>query len=399
MDDIKVERPGRVFSRGPLKNLELNRYKSKEHLYYPLDLDGGPYKHFLRFNINIPEKSQYKKGLSIISGDAGLSVADRNRAGGTAPNQVAPGTFISGSADPISGSLAAGIGALSGVISNFGNLAKALGTGSFAAGVGAAVGTGIDAGIVGATISFIDLQRKTKRLEQQICLYVPDTVQQTTANKWTGVSLTEALGAAGLAAQATQAGASANLEEMLSKEGLANKLSAGRNSEAGAIGGLTGEIAGKAAAASGAYGSGIERVMMASAGYAQNPQIEILFDSVDNRTFQFDFKFTPKSQNEAVMVLDIIKAFRYHAAPEVVEGAGGGRYFIPPSEFDIEYCFEGQPNKALHKFSTCVLEGIDVNYSNGNFATYDDGIPVEIGMTLRFMEVEILHKKLIADGY
>lgn len=382
MEDVKVERPGVVKTRGPLKDLDLNKYKSNDRLQYPLNLNGPDYKHYLQFNINIPEKSQYKTSFTQTGG---TSQADKNRLGG---NQ------ISSSADAFQGG-AVGAGAIAGLIKGFESLAGvAKGTGSL---IGAAAGIALNAGIVGSTIAFVDMQRKTKRLAQSIYLYVPDTVQQTTTNKWSGVSLTEALGTAGLAAQGGQAAAT-QLNNMLTQDNV--KLGSGRNDPASASGGLTGELAGKAAAASGAYGAGIEKVMMASAGYAQNPQMEILFDSVDNRTFQFDFKFTPKSQQEAEMILNIIKAFRYHAAPEIVEaGVGGGRYFIPPSEFDIGYYFQDKQNRALHKFSTCVLEAIDVNYSNGNFATYDDGIPVEIGMTLRFMEVEVLHKKLIAEGY
>lgn len=386
MEDIKVERPGRIKARGPLKDLELNKYKSNDRLQYPLNLsDDREYKHYIIFNINIPEKSTYSKQLKQ-TGTTGI--ADYNRVGGSQ---------ISSSQDPFSKELSAAAGTITGVIKGFEAFASAVsGKGSVG---GALAGIGLNTAIVGTTLAFVDMQRKTKRLAQSIFLYVPDTVQQTTTNKWSGVSMTEALGTAGLAAQGMQGMGEAEFNSILKPGGLDAKLGAGRTAEASASGGLIGELAGKAAAASGGYGSGIERVMMASAGYAQNPQIEILFDSVDNRTFQFDFKFTPKSQAEAIAVLDIIKAFRFHAAPEIVQGPGGGRFFIPPSEFDISYHFEGSPNKALHKFSTCVLEAIDVNYSNGNFATYDDGVPVEIGMTLRFMEVEILHKKLIAEGY
>lgn len=386
MQDIYVERPGRIRSRGPLAKLELNKYKSGVNMIYPLDLGGenSSSPHFLQFNINIPEKTSY-----TTTKTQGIGVADENRA---------KTSQISREQDAFGGLNSAILGAAFGVVSGIGSIANAATKGTKLAAVAAAIKIAPMALIVGTTLASIDLQRKTKRLVQQICLYVPDTVQQTTSNKYSAVSLTEAMGNAGLAAQGMQTGA--DIGKLLSEGDM--KLGSGRSSSSAPLGGLIGELQGKAAAASGAFGSGIERVMLASAGYAQNPQIEILFDTVDNRTFQFDFKFTPRSQEEAIAALDIIKAFRFHAAPEISgngAGNGGGRYFIPPSEFDIGYYFKGKPNDALHKFSTCVLEAIDVNYSNGNFATYDDGVPVEIGMTLRFKEVEILHKKLIEEGY
>jgi hypothetical protein len=57
-------------------------------------------------------------------------------------------------------------------------------------------------------------------------------------------------------------------------------------------------------------------------------------------------------------------------------------------------------NPNLPLISTCVLEGIDVNYgSAGQWTAFTDGMPVEISMQLRFKEVEILHKELIQQGY
>jgi hypothetical protein len=155
----------------------------------------------------------------------------------------------------------------------------------------------------------------------------------------------------------------------------------------------------------GVVGEGIENVLLQSYGYAQNPQIEVLFDTTDMRQFQFTFKFLPRNKQESEAVLRIIRMFRFHAAPEIPESFAG-RYFIPPSEFDIQYMFiddsgNVQENPALHKFSTCVLENIDVNYvgDTGQFATFRDGRPVNIELRLSFKEIEIIHKELVRNGY
>jgi hypothetical protein len=58
------------------------------------------------------------------------------------------------------------------------------------------------------------------------------------------------------------------------------------------------------------------------------------------------------------------------------------------------------PNTKLPKIATCVLQGIDVNYgSAGQWTAFQDGMPVEIAMQLRFKEVEIMHKELIRNGF
>ena len=71
-----------------------------------------------------------------------------------------------------------------------------------ASGIKGAVG-GVAVGAVGgAIIKGINLSRKTRRAAATICLYMPDTVVQTMVNDYDQVSLTQALGTAGLVAQA-----------------------------------------------------------------------------------------------------------------------------------------------------------------------------------------------------
>lgn len=389
MEDIKVERPGVTRPRGPLKDLTLNKYKTADTLRYPLNLasDDGQNKmrHYIKFNINIPEKSKYNTQKTLKT-TGNTSIADINRA---------DGFQLGSSAEPFSTADLAKGGALLTAIDVAAAAGKQLKE------EGGVTGLVVETALNVAVLSFVDMQRKTKRLQQQIFMYVPDTVQQKIQMAYDKVSLTDALGKAGFAAQASQAFSGRNFEiSQMFSEGFADYVGAGRNSSADAFGGVTAESLGMAASATGAFGKDIEKVMLASAGYAKNPQVEVLFNSISNREFQFQFVFTPQSQPEANMVLDIIKAFKFHSVPELIDGAAGGRYFVPPSEFDIEYYFDGKPNRALHKFSSCVLTSIDVDYSNGkSFATYDDGVPVQIQMTLRFMEVEILHKKLVEDDY
>jgi hypothetical protein len=125
----------------------------------------------------------------------------------------------------------------------------------------------------------------------------------------------------------------------------------------------------------------------------------LLFKNIQNREFLFDFRLVPRNKKEAAAITDIIKKLRFFAAPEIPSNSSG-RYFIPPSEFDIEFMVGQKRNPYLPRVSTCVLQGIDVNYSSaGQWTAFQDGMPVEISLQLRFKEVEILHKKLIDEGY
>ena len=105
------------------------------------------------------------------------------------------------------------------------------------------------------------------------------------------------------------------------------------------------------------------------------------------------------SEAEAAAIRKIIKEFKFHSAPELLKGSSG-RFFVPPAEFDIKFFYNGKENLNIHKISSCVLVGIDINYAAaGQWTTFSDGMPVDISMQLRFKEVEIIHKALVMDGY
>lgn len=138
-------------------------------------------------------------------------------------------------------------------------------------------------------------------------------------------------------------------------------------------------------------------------GYAVNPAIEVLYSAPTLREFQFDFNFAPRSETEANQVMEIIRQFRLHQAPEVSEHSYG-MFFVPPSEFDIQFqmnengSFKENPN--IPRISTCVLKAINVNYSpNNQFVTFTDGVPVQIQMRLQFTEIDMITRDRVELGF
>jgi hypothetical protein len=401
-------------SSGPLSPLGQNKYFTNQSLKYPRDLNTERFPHFLRFHINIPAKSAFKTNFQQTGG---VGVTDQNRQtfGQSGFGQIGSST------DPfqVIGSAGAGgvvVGALYGATQLLNDLARNATDGTVTKQVGDTTGAALGslgAAFIGATVlATVDMTRKTKRLVQTIDLYVPDQVIMQSQNKYGEVSLTSALGLAGLAGQGSKAvGTSiSGLKSKITGLGSGNDAAAAAAGNARGPGGFMAEtlatLIGGAGKELGIVGEGIENVLLQSYGIAQNPQIEVLFETIDNRSFEFNFAFHPRNEKEAEEVIKIIRMFRYHAAPELAQGTGG-RYFIPPSEFDIEYRFKPGKNEndieneSLHKFASCVLEAIDVNYvgQSGQFVTFKDGKPVNIEMRLRFKEVEIIHKGLVEAGY
>lgn len=373
---------------GEQKSLIKNPFKFDD-LRFPLDVGNNDrHLHWIKFIPCIQEKSSYQVKTQNV-----LSFADTNRAAGSGAGSrdLFTATQAGGAAVALGGLVAA-----EGLFENAGDIGAAIaGADAKAAGrlAGEAAAGALGVAAAGVIVGAIDLSRKTRRAAATISLYMPDTVTQQLVNDYDQVSLTAALGKTGLAAAAGSAMID-GVKNTFAKDSTSFGLGGGGTNK-----GALAEVGGLIAEKTGNFGAGIGDVLLFSAGVALNPQVELLFKNIQNREFMFDFKFAPRNTREAEAIREIIKKFRFFAAPEVPT-TNSGRYFIPPSEFDIEFMVGPYRNTALPRLSTCVLQGIDVNYgSAGQWTAFKDGMPVEISMQLRFKEVEIMHKKLIDEGY
>jgi hypothetical protein len=383
---------------GEQRKLESSNYDFKD-LRFPSEVgNSGKRLHYIKLTPCIQQKSSYQVQTAV--GAAGQSTADQNRASRSGAGSIDPfsagGSFGVAAGLALLGGIEKFADAAGGII---GELAEGDIRGAYREGGQAAAGAFGSAlgGIAsGAIVSSINLGRKTKRAAASITLYMPDTVTMQQVNDYDQVSLTAALGRAGLVASAGESIADAiGIAKNGGNLGLGGGGVASADTKAGALAEAGGAIAEK----TGNFGAGITDVLLFSAGVALNPQVELLFKNIQNREFMFDFKFAPRNQQETDTIHEIIKTIRFFAAPEVPT-TNSGRYFIPPSEFEIEFSVGGGRNPYLPKLSTCVLQGIDVNYgSTGQWSAFKDGAPVEVSMQLRFKEVEIMHKELIAQGY
>lgn len=149
----------------------------------------------------------------------------------------------------------------------------------------------------------------------------------------------------------------------------------------------------------------LTQTLLKAQGVAINPQVQLLFSSIALRTYQFDFMFSPKTQQESQMVNKIIQTFRFHAAPEIggvsgtEKGSSSGLFFVIPSTFNIQFLFEGKENPYVNRVGESVLESVSVDYAPNGWSTFYDGSPTQIRMSLQFKETNILDKSRILQGY
>ena len=182
--------------------------------------------------------------------------------------------------------------------------------------------------------------------------------------------------------------------------------------KAGGLGGtqgfITRELASKAA---GMLGANItaDQILARTTGEILNPNMELLFNGPTLRSFRFSFKMTPRGDDEAKVIKNIIRCFKTHMAPKVSSGKGSTTtntsFLSTPDVFELRYRQGATEHSFLNKFKQCFMESIDVSYTaDGTYATYDDGTPVSMVMTLSFKETEPVYNtdygdKITGVGY
>lgn len=141
---------------------------------------------------------------------------------------------------------------------------------------------------------------------------------------------------------------------------------------------------------------GGEQSRLLKQGKAKNPNKEVSFKEVKERSFTFEYIFAPKSAEETDTVYQIIKTCRWHSHPSL----DGATSFKVPSEWEIQFFINGRENPYIPKLRRLVCNKFDVTYGDENgFVSFEDGAPVYMTISMGFQEVEPLHREHIEKGF
>ena len=389
---------------GPLSALYQSPYQTGT-MRYPLDVGSYDKGHYMLFHINVQQRTAFD-GIDKFSEQTALNMLMNKDILSTIRGQVSePGTLgasiaevqsaITGGIEKATNAVNKSINDVSSSIKGgINDLTSKLGFGNV--GLGNALdkfGLGMQAGS-SSPVNTSPL-RTTKRTTTSIALYMPDTLVFDYSHGFETPSLADVAGGAQQLASAGKAIYDGMKSGGSTSEGLNKAAENMKPFVAEAAGGILQKFGGGDA----------QKLVMASAGIAKNPQLEVIYSTTNLREFQFEFMFYPRSQDEARQVMGIIEEFRFHAAPEV-DSSSSGRFLIPPSEFDIEFHMNGAPNPNIPKISTCVLKSINLDYAPNGWSAYEvpgqvraqtggSGTPTAIRMTLSFQETQMITKEMI----
>ena len=253
-------------------------------------------------------------------------------------------------------------------------------------------------------ISFkgFDFKKKNKGQTLDIALYIPSDALQTS---YKSNYESTALGGLGKGADAAakifqeKGGGLPDITKLLSAQ------FAGVSSEANTLGLL------KAGEKAAALGIGDTKTLMERAtGSVVNPYMVAAYKGpTDMREHKFSFKMLPQSIDESKVCVKIVNAFKKAMLPSHIgaeSATSPSMLFGYPDEFTIEYYINGEKLKStidnpMFNIGRSVLTACDLNYTTQDTPLFFDNtqFPVSIDMALSFMEIGIMHRGKIDQGY
>ena len=149
-----------------------------------------------------------------------------------------------------------------------------------------------------------------------------------------------------------------------------------------------------AAKALGSFGGNVtaEGILARSTGQVLNSNMELLFQGVQLRSFNFTFNLAPREENEADQIKQIIRTFKSSMAAKTSGGTGAGLFISSPEVFQLTYKSGNKKHPFLHSFKPCALVSMGVDYTgSGVYATYEDSTPVHMKLSLSFQELNPIY--------
>lgn len=235
---------------------------------------------------------------------------------------------------------------------------------------------------------------------QDVILYMPDDISTGYKSNWQGKAFSN------IATGAMRAIGNGNQQFENAGTALKNVIESGIPIAGNiALARLIGSITGDQITADDLFSS--------TSGAILNPNVELLFGGVDLRNFSLTYKLVPRSAKESTAINAIIKSFKLAMLPSITPGAINGFNEEDKKIQGINNSFIGLPDlcqvvfmkgakrhERLPRFKMCAITDVSVNYTpDGSYATYGDGQPVAIELSLTFQETKMVFREDVAQGF
>ena len=235
----------------------------------------------------------------------------------------------------------------------------------------------------------------------QIIMYMPQDVQDKFSAKWEGKKF--GMTTAGIIAAAGQEGGAAKLNTLAGQAFKTLTEKGSVEAAAAVVSNLAKKLTGDEISTGDLFG-GIS-------GVARNPNVEVLFQNIELRTFDLTFKMAPYSERDVQSMDAIIKIFKQAMLPQYrlgkddkvfgqdgQKGALQGGFIKVPRVCAVNFMRGNRRNRFLPRYKMCAITDVGVNYTpDGTYATFDRSSPVATEIKISFMETKLVFSEDISD--
>ena len=144
-------------------------------------------------------------------------------------------------------------------------------------------------------------------------------------------------------------------------------------------------------------------------GVVRNPNVEVLFQSMELRTFDLTFKMSPFDDQDSLRIEAIIKIFKQAMLPQYSLGtdvevfgqkndALQAGFNQVPKVCAVNFMRGSQRNRFLPRYKMCAITDVNVNYTPDNvYATIDRNMPVATELKISFMETKLVFSEDVQE--
>ena len=232
----------------------------------------------------------------------------------------------------------------------------------------------------------------------QILMYMPQDIQDAFSAKWEGKKFGQIT--TGII---TAAGQEGNINKLKSAGDTLDNALKKSMVEAGAsiVSGLAKKITGDTISANDLF-AGIS-------GVVRNPNVEVLFQNMELRTFDLTFKMSPFDDQDSLRIESIINIFKKAMLPQYTLGTDVSVFnqkndglqagFIQvPKVCAVNFMRGSGRNRFLPRYKMCAITDVNVNYTPDNvYATIDRNMPVATELKISFMETKLVFSEDVEE--
>ena len=227
-----------------------------------------------------------------------------------------------------------------------------------------------------------------------VLLPIPQSVVDNVGVKWGSAELN------GFAAAGIAAGMAGIQSDSIA--GGVNKLLKGGSNAVSQLfgeGGVSQDAASSffAGQAANIFGANVnpQEIVTRTTGQVLNQNLELLFQGVELRQFNFSFTLTPRDVTESNTIKQIIRLFKQNMSGKK-NGANnaGGLFLSSPNIFKLCYKTGGRKHAYLNSFFPMAMKNVGVNYTNaGTYATYEDTTPINMKLDISLQEINPIYNE------